>query len=71
VLYNLKVTSNKRAPIYNNGVFSNTRPYHYSEIVEKEDVLHPPASTLPSGEGSDSGGCFSALEIIPFIQLTP
>lgn len=32
VAYNLKVTSNKRAPIYIGGVYSNTTPYNYSDI---------------------------------------
>jgi hypothetical protein len=31
IVYTLKATSNKRASIYNNGVFSDTRPYNYDE----------------------------------------
>lgn len=30
--YTLKVTSNKRAPIYIDNIFSNTKPYNYDEI---------------------------------------
>jgi hypothetical protein len=32
VLYNLKVTSNKRSAIYEQGVFNNTEPLNYKEI---------------------------------------
>ena len=32
VLYNLKVTSNKREAIYVDGVYNNTEPLHYDEI---------------------------------------
>jgi len=39
VIYTLKVTSNKRAPIYNyyNGIefYNSTRPYNYEEIIKK------------------------------------
>jgi DNA polymerase type B, organellar and viral len=34
VLYNLKVTANKRAPIYEFGIYSNTRPYNYNDIIK-------------------------------------
>jgi len=32
VAYTLKVTSNKRNPVYINNIFSNTKPYNYNEI---------------------------------------
>jgi len=32
VAYNLKVTSNKRAPIYIDNVYTNTKPYNYEDI---------------------------------------
>ena len=32
IAYTLKVTSNKRKILYNNGVFHATRPYYYNEI---------------------------------------
>ncbi len=32
VAYTLKVTSNKRHPIYNEGIFDNTSPFNYNEI---------------------------------------
>jgi len=32
VLYSLKVTSNKRSPIYIDKVFQNTKPFNYDEI---------------------------------------
>ena len=36
VAYQLKVTTNKRKPVYINNIFSNTVPYHYDEICESE-----------------------------------
>jgi len=36
VAYTLKVTSNKRVPIYVDNVFSNTKPFNYDEIETKE-----------------------------------
>ena len=35
VLYNLKVTSNKRGLVYNDGIFYNTEPLNYEEIDKK------------------------------------
>ena len=35
IIYTLKVTSNKRKHIYNNEIFSNTKPYNYDEINSK------------------------------------
>jgi hypothetical protein len=35
VLYNLKVTSNKRNTIYVDNIFTNTEPLHYDEIINK------------------------------------
>lgn len=36
VLYNLKITSNKRKAIYNvDKVFSRTEPLHYDELINK------------------------------------
>jgi hypothetical protein len=35
VAYNLKATSNKRAPIYIDGVFENTKPFNYEDIIKK------------------------------------
>ena len=35
VLYNLKVTSNKRGLVYNDGIFNNTEPLNYEEIDKK------------------------------------
>lgn len=35
VAYQLKVTSNKRAPIYTNGIYSDTLPYSYG-FLEKQ-----------------------------------
>jgi hypothetical protein len=32
LVYNLKVTSNKRAPIYINGIYSDTKPYNYNDL---------------------------------------
>ena len=32
VAYTLKVTSNKRAPIYVDGIFSNTKPYYINDL---------------------------------------
>jgi hypothetical protein len=34
VVYNLKVTSNKRRAIYIDGVFTNTKPYYYDELIK-------------------------------------
>ena len=36
VAYTLKVTSNKRKPVYVNNVFENTKPYNYDEIIKKD-----------------------------------
>lgn len=36
VLYNLKVTSNKREAIYVDGVYTNTEPLHYDEVNSEE-----------------------------------
>ena len=36
IIYTLKVTSNKRKHIYNNEIFSNTKPYNYDEINSKK-----------------------------------
>jgi hypothetical protein len=35
LLYNLKVTSNKREAIYVDNIFHNTDPLHYDEIINK------------------------------------
>jgi hypothetical protein len=35
IAYTLKVTSNKRSPIYIDNVFSNTKPFNYDEIIKK------------------------------------
>jgi hypothetical protein len=35
IAYTLKVTSNKRSPIYVDGIFQDTQPYHYNEIINK------------------------------------
>jgi hypothetical protein len=35
VLYNLKVTSNKRAAVYNEGIFNNTEPLNYDDDLDK------------------------------------
>jgi len=35
MLYTLKATSNKRELIYNNGIFSETKPYNYKDIINK------------------------------------
>jgi len=35
VAYTLKVTSNKREPIYVDNIFTNTKPYYYDEIIKK------------------------------------
>ena len=32
IAYQLKVTCNKRSPIYIDGIFSDTRPYYYAEL---------------------------------------
>ena len=32
VAYTLKVSTNKRQPIYINGVYENTIPYYYKDI---------------------------------------
>jgi len=37
VAYTLKSTSNKREPIYINDVYSNTEPYNYDEISNKNN----------------------------------
>lgn len=34
VAYTLKVTSNKRMPIYQNGVFTGTKPFHYNDLTD-------------------------------------
>ena len=34
VAYTLKVTSNKRNPVYIDNVFENTKPYHYNKIIK-------------------------------------
>lgn len=34
IAYTLKVTSNKRNPIYVDGVFNNTEPYHYNDVIK-------------------------------------
>jgi hypothetical protein len=36
MIYTLKSTSNKRLHIYNEGVFTNTKPFNYNEIENKE-----------------------------------
>jgi hypothetical protein len=36
VLYNLKVTSNKRETIYVDGIYNNTEPLHYDEVNNEE-----------------------------------
>jgi hypothetical protein len=36
VAYTLKVTSNKREAVYVNGVFNDTKPYNYSDILNKD-----------------------------------
>ena len=36
VAYTLKVTSNKRNPIYNGDVFENTKPFNYDELIKKD-----------------------------------
>lgn len=36
VLYNLKVTSNKREAIYVDGIYTNTEPLHYDEVNSEE-----------------------------------
>jgi hypothetical protein len=36
MIYTLKSTSNKRLHIYNEGVFTNTKPFNYNEIINKE-----------------------------------
>jgi hypothetical protein len=36
VLYNLKVTSNKREAIYVDGIYNNTEPLHYDEVNNEE-----------------------------------
>ena len=35
--YTLKITSNKRQIIYNEGVFSNTKPFYYNEISNNKN----------------------------------
>jgi len=35
IAYTLKVTSNKRSPIYIDGIYSNTEPFIYDEIISK------------------------------------
>jgi len=35
VLYNLKVTGNKRQAIYDEGIFNSTEPFEYTEIIKK------------------------------------
>ena len=37
VLYNLKVTSNKRRTIYQDNVFNSTEPLNYEEIIKSKD----------------------------------
>ena len=32
IAYTLKVTSNKRSPIYINGIYSDTKPYNYNDL---------------------------------------
>jgi len=41
VAYTLKVTSNKRVPIYVDNVFSNTKPFNYDEIELKSSSITP------------------------------
>lgn len=36
--YTLKVTSNKRQPIYINGVLENTIPFYYDEIIKDSNI---------------------------------
>ena len=36
IAYTLKTTSNKRGPIYVNGIFNGTKPYYYNEINHKD-----------------------------------
>jgi hypothetical protein len=36
VAYTLKVTSNKRAPIYIDNIFENTKPFYYDELLNKK-----------------------------------
>lgn len=36
VLYNLKVTSNKREAVYFEGIFDGTKPFKYDEIINKD-----------------------------------
>jgi len=35
VAYSLSVTNNKRAPIYINNIFEDTKPYNYDELINK------------------------------------
>jgi len=35
VAYNLKITSNKRESIYENGIFEATMPYNYNDLINK------------------------------------
>jgi hypothetical protein len=34
VAYTLKVTSNKRAPIYIDSIYENTKPYNFDDIIK-------------------------------------
>jgi len=34
--YTLKVTSNKRYPIYTYSIYSNTKPYHYNDLIASD-----------------------------------
>ena len=36
VAYTLKVTSNKRDSVYINNIYSNTKPFNYNEIINKD-----------------------------------
>jgi hypothetical protein len=36
MIYTLKATSNKRQLIYNNGIFSETKPYNYTDIINNK-----------------------------------
>jgi hypothetical protein len=38
VLYTLKSTSSKRESVYINNVYSNTKPFHYNEIISKKEL---------------------------------
>ena len=35
IAYTLKITSNKRAPIYIDGIYNSTKPYNYDDLINK------------------------------------